>query len=371
MSNDSNSATADASKRAGGLSRRRTAGHLLTVALTRYGLLLVFLAIVTTFSILLPYTYFTTTNLSSIANQQVITLILALAVLTPLIVGEFDLSVAQLFGTLQLLVIGLMSMSGLPFPLAIVVCLVAGAVVGGINAVLITRYRVSSFIATLGVATILQGLGLWYSGGEVIFANVPQGFLSLAQSDLLGVPMPVIYGLIVALVLWFMLTYTSLGRKFFATGGNRSAATLSGISNAKMITIAFVLAGVLAAVAAVILASRIGSGQPLLGPSYLLPAYAGAFLGATTVTPGRFNVWGTVIAVYLLAAGVTGLQQMGVPSWVEPVFNGLSLIIAVVFSGMIARGRARKRELAQSVAVEALAVDQPPSSDPTGDLAER
>jgi ribose transport system permease protein len=330
-----------------GTERSGRAGAVVNTALSRYGLVMVFIVIVTVFSILMPTTYFSSTNLSSIGNQQVVTLILALAVLTPLIVGEFDLSVAQMFGSIQLLVIGLMSMSGLHPVIAVVTGLAAGLLLGGVNALLIVRFKVSSFIATLGVATVLQGLGLWYSGGEVIFAHVPPGFLKLAQNSLFGIPLPVFYGLIIAVALWFVYKFTSVGRKFYATGGNRSAATLSGIKNGRMIAIAFVLAGALAAIASIIIASQLGSGQPLLGPSYLLPAYAGAFLGATTVTPGRFNVWGTVIAVYLLAAGVTGLQQLGVPSWVEPVFNGMSLIIAVAFSGFVARNRARKREAAK------------------------
>jgi len=319
---------------------------LVNTALARYGLVSVFLAIVSVFSTLLPHTYFSLTNLSAIGSGQIVTVILALAVLSPLIVGEFDLSVAQVFGSLQLLVIGLMSKGHLPVVLAVVLTLVGGLLIGGINALLIVRFKVSSFIATLGVSTVLQGLGLWYSGGQVIFANVPRSFLRLAQGSVFGIPLPVYYGAAIAVVLWFALTYTALGRRMFATGGNRAAATLSGINNARMISIAFFVAGGLAAVAAVIIGSQLGSGQPLLGPSYLLPAYAGAFLGATTVTPGRFNVWGTVVAVYLLAAGVTGLQQLGVPSWVEPVFNGLALVIAVAFSGYVARARAHRRQSA-------------------------
>jgi ribose transport system permease protein len=316
---------------------------LANTVLARYGLVLVFIVIVVVFSILMPETYFSLTNLSAVGNGQIVTLILAMAVLSPLIVGEFDLSVAQLFGSLQLLVIGLMSRDHVGILPAVILTMVGGLLVGGINALLIVKFKVSSFIATLGVSTVLQGLGLWYSGGQVIFAGVPASFLRIAQRSLFGVPLPAWYGAVVALALWFLYAYTAVGRRMFATGGNRAAATLSGINNGRLVTVALVIAGGLAAIAAIIIASQLGSGQPLLGPSYLLPAYAGAFLGATTVTPGRFNVLGTVIAVYLLAAGVTGLQQLGVPSWVEPVFNGLALVIAVAFSGYVARTRARRR----------------------------
>lgn len=323
--------------------RRRAGSALVSTLLSRYGLLLVLVFVIVLFSILMPNTYFTTTNFMSIAHERVVTLILALAVLTPLIVGEFDLSVAQLFGAVQLLVIGLMSMSGMSPVAAVVLSLLGGVLVGAVNALVIVKFQVNSFIATLGVSTVLQGLALWYSGGQVIFAHVPKSFLKMGQGELFGVSRPIYFGLVIAAVMWGLLKYTALGRKFFATGGSRAAATLSGVNNGRMVAVAFVLAGGLAAVAGVLIASQLGSGQPLLGPSYLLPAYAGAFLGATTVTPGRFNVWGTVIAVYLLAAGVTGLQQLGVPSWVEPVFNGLALVIAVAFSGFVARTRVRRR----------------------------
>ncbi len=150
----------------------------------------------------------------------------------------------------------------------------------------------------------------------------------------------VVYALAIALVVWLGLTYLPSGRHLYATGGGRVAAVMLGLRTGRLIVAAFVLCGVIAAFTAVITASQLTSGQPALGAEYLLPAYAGAFLGATTINIGQFNVWGTVIGVFLLGAGVAGLQQLGMPSYVQDFFNGGALLIAVAASGYIARRRA-------------------------------
>jgi ribose transport system permease protein len=296
----------------------------------RYALLGVFVLVVVVFSVLRPDTYPTWLNVTSILGNQAITLLLALAVLVPLLVGEFDLSVAAIFGFCQLLVVGLLVHSGFGVVAAVLVAIAAGCLIGVLNGVLITRFGVSSFIATLGTQTLLGGAALAYSGGQVIQGDLPEAFLTAGQADVGGVSL---------VTLWFVLARTTLGRRLVATGGNREAARLSGVRTHRAILTAFVVCGCLAAATGVAIAAQLGSGQPLVGPSYLLPAYAGAFLGATTVTPGRFNVWGTVIAVYVLAAGVTGLQQLGVESWVEYVFNGTALLLSVILSGYAARIR--------------------------------
>ncbi|MEJ3657944.1 ABC transporter permease [Actinomycetes bacterium KLBMP 9759] len=306
----------------------------------RYGLLGIFVLVVAVFSVLRPDSYFTWQNATSILGNQAITLLLALAVLVPLLVGEFDLSVAAIFGFCQLLVVGLLVRSGMGVVPAVLVAVAAGCLIGAFNGLLVTRFGVSSFIATLGTQTLLGGVALAYSGGQVIHGDLPVAFLSAGQEQVGGVSLVTIYALAVAVLLWFVLARTTLGRRLVATGGNRDAAHLAGVRTHRMIMIAFLVCGALAAVTGVAIAAQLGSGQPLVGPSYLLPAYAGAFLGATTVTPGRFNVWGTVIAVYVLAAGVSGLQQLGVPSWVEYVFNGTALLLSVILSGYAARIRA-------------------------------
>ena len=310
-------------------------------ALARYGLVIATVLVIALFSALLPKTYFTSANFEVIATNQAPTLLLSLAILLPLIAGEFDLSVAASFGFCELLVAGLIINQGLPWGAAIVVTLFVGGALGLRNGVLVVLFRLNSFIATLGTATVIGGLTTWYSGGQTIVGDFDPAFLKIGSIQLLGsLSIFVVYALAVALLMWLGLTYLASGRHLYATGGGRLAAVMLGLRTGRLIIAAFVLCGVIAAFTAVITASQLTSGQPALGADYLLPAYAGAFLGATTINIGLFNVWGTVIGVYLLGAGVAGLQEIGVPSYVQDFFNGGALVIAVAASGYVARRRA-------------------------------
>jgi ribose transport system permease protein len=238
------------------------------------------------------------------------------------------------------LVAGLIIKSGLPWVLAVVVTLAVGGLVGLFNGILIAGLRINSFIATLGIATILDGLTTQYSGGEIIEGNFPNAFLKIGSIQVLGsLSIFAVYAFAVALILWIALTYLPSGRHLYATGGARSAARLLGLRTNYLIIGAFVVCGMIAALTGIITASQLTSGQPALGSSYLLPAYAGAFLGATTVNPGQFNIWGTVIGAFLLGAGVTGLQQIGIASYVQDYFNGGALLVAVAASVYVTQRR--------------------------------
>ena len=310
-------------------------------ALARYGLVVVTILVIALFSALRPSIYFTTLNFEVIATNQAPTLLLSLAILLPLIAGEFDLSVAANFGFCELLVAGLIINQGLPWEAAVVVTLVVGGALGLANGLMIVVFRLNSFIATLGSATVIAGMTTWYSGGTTIVGNFSPGFLEIGSKQLLGsLSIFVVYALAVALLVWLGLTFLASGRHLYATGGGRVAAVVLGLRTGRLIVVAFVLCGMIAALTAIVTASQLTSGQPDLGAQYLLPAYAGAFLGATTINIGLFNVWGTVIGVYLLGAGVAGLQQLGVPSYVQDFFNGGALLIAVAASGYVARRRA-------------------------------
>jgi ribose transport system permease protein len=309
--------------------------------LARFGLVFVAFLIVAVFAAVMPDTYFTRLNFETIAANQAPTLLLALAILLPLIAGEFDLSVAANFGFCQLFIAGLIITHGVPWAPALVLTLAVGGATGLVNGLLIVAFRINSFIATLGTATILGGLTTWYSGGQIIVGDFPSAFLKLGQTQLAGsLSIFVVYAAGVSLLLWIGLSYLASGRHLYATGGGRVAAVLLGVRTGRLIVVAFVLCGVIAALTGIVTASQLTSGQPALGASYLLPAYAGAFLGATTVNPGQFNVWGTVIGVFLLGAGVTGLQQLGIASYVQDFFNGGALILAVAASVYVTRRRA-------------------------------
>lgn len=308
--------------------------------LSRHGLLVLGLLLIAVFSVALPSTFPTTLTVQSILSNQATTLFLALALTVVIASGEFDLSVGYAVGLLYVLTIGLIVNQGLAWPLAIAVVLVAGLVLGCVNGLLVYFARIDSFIVTLGTGTISYGLVIWYTGGQQIVAPLPQAFVNLGLNHIVGIPVPAVIGLLLAICLWLMLEFTPAGRYLYALGFNRRAAELSGIPVRRFGVLAFAASGLIVAVAAVLLAARLQVGNSGTGPDYLLPAFAGALLGKTTVKPGRPNIWGTVIGVLVLAIGITGLQLLGGSFYVENLFNGATLIIAVGIAGYVARRRA-------------------------------
>jgi ribose transport system permease protein len=311
----------------------------LPALLGRWGLLLVFMVVFGAFSAWLPDKFPTSGNVQDILSSQPPGIFIAYAAMIVLVVGEFDLSIGATLGMAQYIVLKLITHYGLSWEAAIVATLAVGLFIGAANAVLVVGLGINSFIATIGVATILDGLIQWISSGsQPIYGGAPSGFTTLAQTKW-GVVLPVYYALVVAVLLWVLLEFTVVGRQMRATGANREAARLSGIHTARARVTAFMLAGLLAAVGGVLITAQVGAADATSGPSYLLPAYAAAFLGATAIRPGFFNVWGTLIAIFLVAVGITGLQLWGADSWVTPVFNGSVLLFAVAVSNFAATRR--------------------------------
>ena len=242
----------------------------------------------------------------------------------PIAANRFGLSVAFVLGLSQVLTIGLQGM-GVPWPLVVVLMLSMGALVGLFNGFLVTVIGIDSFIATLGTGTVLLGLNQWYTGGQQVVANMSDSFIALS-GKVLGMPLPAIYVLVIAVALWIVLEFLPVGRFIYVLGGNPRAAELNGISERKYVTGALVAAGVLAAWAGVVLQAQLQVGESSVGEEYLLPAFTAALLGATAIRPGRVNVWGTVVAVTVLGVTFAGLSQLGAPFFVESLFNGVSVV---------------------------------------------
>ncbi len=317
--------------------------------LGRYGLLLFMLALLVAFSLIKRQTFATLDNYRSILDNQTIVVLLAFAAMVPLIVGRFDLSVAPVLSISHVLAVGLIIKQGWSPALAIAATLVAAALTGLVNGLIVVGLKVDAFVATLGTSSVIGGIALAYTKGKSILGKIPSSFTDIARGRWAGIPHAVLIVAVVAVVLAVVLGFLPLGRRMYATGGNERAARLTGINTHRYVVGAFVASAVLAGIAGVILGSRLGTASPSTGGSLLLPAFAGAFLGATTVQPGRFNVLGTIIAVYTLAIAVAGLQQMGAPVWFEPVFNGAALVLAVASSHWALRhrqARAKAREIA-------------------------
>lgn len=301
-----------------------------TVSASRFALPALLVVLVSVFSTLAPTTFATVDNFRTILATQAVLALVALAALLTLVVGEFDLSLGAQMGLAALLVPGLCANGVLSIPVAIVLSIAVTTGVGFLNGLLVAKAQVNSFIVTIGTAALINALVLAYSGGTVIFDGVPQELIAISATRVFGVPLPVVYVAVAATIVWILLKRTPFGRYIAAVGGSKDAARLSGI-NTSMVTIStLTIAGTLCGIAGVVQAGQLGSGNPAVGPAFLLPAFAAVFLGATAYHVGQFNVWGTVTAVVTLGAGVAGLNLLGLPSWVEPAFNGTALLVAVI-----------------------------------------
>ena len=308
-----------------------------------WNLLILLVLLILVFAALKPDTFLTPFTFRSMANSRSINALAALAVMVPLAANQFDLSVASVIGIAQVLANGLQTQQGMPWEAVFVLCLLLGAGVGLINGILVTRARINSFIATLGIGTLLLGLNQWYTGGMQVVGLLPADFVAWSgKIPYTGIPAPVGYVLIIALVLWVVFDYLPLGRYLYIIGDSPRAAELTGIPANTYVTLAFVASGTIAAFAGVILQAQLQVGQSTVGQELLLPAFTGALLGATAIRPGRPNVWGTVLAVAVLAVAVAGLTQLGAPFFVENLFNGGMLVLAVGLASYTQRRRERR-----------------------------
>lgn len=328
--------------------RSRTSESTSWIA--RYGLCIILLVLVAGFSLAKPSSFATWDNYRSILNNEAVIVLLGLGAMLPFIVGELDLSVSAILGVSGSLVTGLCALQRLPPELTVPLSVLAGALLGLVNGIVIVKLKISAFVATLASGTVMGGLVTWYTGGSPIYQGVPPSLTRLARGSVADVPLPVLYMAGVAALLWFVLGRLPVGRQLYVVGDNRRASRLSGIPAERLVIASFIMSGVLSALAGVVLGSELGSYTPGGESAYLLPAFACVFLGATAIQPGRFNPIGTVLGAYVLSVAVSGLEQLGAASWVEPMFNGTVLVVAVALSGYATRikaARARARQMAR------------------------
>jgi ribose transport system permease protein len=307
----------------------------------RYSGLYVWALLILVFGLWVPDTFLSIDTVKSVASDQAITGILALAALIPLAAGGFDLSVAQNLGVSAVVCAALQSKAGASPGVAVVVTVAMGATIGLTNGFFVARVGVNSFIATLGMTSVLVAVSQIVSDQQFV-GPVSSSFQSIASHEILGIPILAIYFGVACLLVWWILEHNPVGRRLSATGANEEAARLAGVRTKRFTFWSFVVSGVLASLAGVLLAAKIGSVDPQVGPSYLLPAFAACFLGMTQLKPGRFNVWGTFVALYLLATGVKGLQLAGGQLWITDLFNGVALIGAVSLAVIGERRRAAR-----------------------------
>ena len=302
-----------------------------------YGLVILMFILIVLFSILLPDTFPTILNMRALISDKSIIAMLSLAAMVPMVTGRIDLTVGYGIVLWHVLAISLQTQLGLDWVTAVFVVLFLGMVVGFLNGWLVEVAKIDSFIATLGTGTVLYALALWHTGGRQVVGVLPEGFYELSTTFIWGIPIFGFYVLGITIVMWVVLSYLPVGRYMYAIGANQRSAELNGIPTRKYIIAAFVTSGVLTALTGVLLAAKLRIGQASVGLEYLLPALVGAFLGSTTIKPGRVNVWGTIVGVTILAVGISGIQQFGGSFWVEPLFNGVTLLVAIGIAGYAQR----------------------------------
>lgn len=309
--------------------------------LERYVVILALIVIVVVFSIVKSQTFPTTGNIDSILTTQAVLLVVSLGLTVVLSAGDLDLSIGGMIGFSAVWIADLMSVHGMAWPLALALSLLVAIAVGSFNGFLIVGVRVNPLISTLAMGTLLDGLGSAVSNASTI-GELPIGFTNFFSDRFLGIGLPFWFGLILLAVLAFVFYQLPVGRHLYFTGEGRESARLIGIRVTRVRVIALIVSAVGAWFAGVILLGQTGAAQAGVGDAYVLPAYAAAFLGAATITPGRFNPIGTLVGVLLLAVGTDGLQLFGLATWVTQVFDGGILIIAVSAAALLGRARARE-----------------------------
>ncbi len=334
---------------------------------SNYGMVILTVALFLFFALLRPDTFASLLNFQLLASSRSVLLILAIAVTIPMVAGKIDLSIGYGVGLWQVMALS-WQVQGLDYRLVIVLVILGGGVIGLMNALLVELAQVDAFIATLATGQVIFAITYWYTGGRQVTDSDgarAAAFDELSRWSLGPIPGPFIIALIIGIVVWLVLDYLPVGRYLYAVGANPAAATLTGIPRRKYVVGAMVASGMLTGVAGILLASRqAGVAQANIGPEYLLPALAAAFLGSTTIRPGRVNGLGTILGVAIAAIGISGLQQL-LPGqfYLEPLFNGLTLVAAITIASLATRRRVSRADQAP---VAAAPVDgAPPSPDLT------
>lgn len=333
-----------------------------TLGFDRFSGLYLWALLIVVFSLAAPATFPTMSTVHLLASTQAVAAIIALGLLVAMAAGQFDVSVgatANLAGVIAVVVQLKGIMGAVPATL-LGVCV--GLVVGFVNGFIVVKLKVHSFVGTLGMGSVLAALLVVVTNNEEPLPVDSAFFNGMTQDDVFGFQYVVFYLVILAVVLWWVLEKTPAGRYIYATGSNPDAARLSGVPVNKWSWIALTASGGICGLGGVLFVSLTGPSLGF-GGSLLLPAFAAVFLGSTQLVPGKRNVWGTLLAIFVIATGVQGLQLVSGVQWVAALFNGVALIVAVALA-------ARERRALPGRAVRRLSRGQGASAKPVEPLVE-
>ena len=305
----------------------------------RYGLIIHWAITVIIFAAIRPDVFLQWGTVSLILGSQTVLVVLALSLMVPLVAGDFDLSVAATMSLGSMVLALLSQRMGVDLPLAILIVLAVAVLVGLVNALFIIVFNVNSLIVTLGTGTFIGGVILWISNSQTISGVARPLVNVLIIQRVFGIPTVFYGGLFLCILLWYVMSRTGLGLKIIFVGRSREVARLTGINVSRVRLGCLLASSVGATIAGILYVGTSGSADPTSGLSLLLPAFAAVFLGSTVFTPGRFNALGTVAAVYFLTTGITGLTMLGIQTYVQNLFYGGALVIAVTLSQLAAKRR--------------------------------
>jgi ribose transport system permease protein len=309
--------------------------------------------------------FLTATTWRLVFSEGVVTAVLALAFLVPFVANTFDLSIGAVMGLSLVITNWLGANTSLPAGAAALAALAACALTGAVSGFVVVKLRVNSFVATLGVSQLVTGLVILISDNRQITGAFSELYEDFGRRQYAGVPVVVLYLLVIAAVLWFVLDQTPLGRRLYATGGNAEAARLAGVRTDRLVWSSLIASATMAGFAGVLFSMKTGTFSTSIGPGYLFPAVAAVFFGASQFT-GRPNVWGTIVAYYALAFGIKGLQLVAGPGtvWIGPVFEGTALLLAVALASRQGHIRVRRAQPAASQPPAATAPRTPAETVP-------
>ena len=274
-------------------------------------------------------TFLSWTSFKLVVVEAVFTGVLALAFLVPLATGTYDLAIGANMSMALVISAYLSSTDKTPDLVAMFIALGACAVAGIVSGFFVVKLKVNSFIATLGMSQVITAF-VQKTSSQSINEAFTDAYRDIGRQELLGLPLYVYYLGVLAIIVWYVFEHTPVGRHMFATGGNPEAARLAGLRTDRLIWGSLVASGVIAGFAGIVYGWKVGNYAATVGPGYLFPAIAAVFFGASQLR-GRPNVWGTFIALYALAWGIKGLQLTFTTNtrWIEPLFQGASLLAAV------------------------------------------
>ena len=291
------------------------------------GTLIGLLIIIITFSFLSPV-FFTIPNLLNILQQSSINALIALGMTLVIISGGIDLSVGPT-AALSAVLGATMMVAGVPVPLAILATLGIGAICGVFSGSLVAYAGLQPFIVTLGGLSLFRAVALIYTGGKPVF-GIPTEFRSLINSEIFGIPTPIVIVAVIALVLWTVMNKTPLGEYILAVGGNEEAARVAGVPVKRTKVTVFVISGTLASLASLILIGRLGAAEPTIGNLWELDAIAAAAIGGASLMGGKGSVVGTIIGAIILGALRNGLTLLNIQAFYQLLATGLIIIIAML-----------------------------------------